>query len=43
VRKGLHQFDEGRGVAHERVRKEFAEWLTPSIVSHAVMGQQRNV
>jgi len=28
VRKGLRQFDEGKGVPHDKVREEFAEWLT---------------
>lgn len=28
VRKGLHELDEGKGIAHDRVREEFAEWLT---------------
>ena len=28
VRKGLHQLDEGKGIAHQKVKEEFAEWLT---------------
>ncbi len=28
VRKGLREFDEGKGIPHNRVREEFAEWLT---------------
>lgn len=28
VRKGLRELDEGKGVAHERVREEFREWLS---------------
>ena len=28
IRKGLHELDEGKGVSHEKVRQEFAEWLT---------------
>ncbi len=28
VRKGLRELDEGKGVPHERVRAEFAEWLS---------------
>jgi predicted transcriptional regulator len=28
VRKGLRQLDEGQGIAHEKVKEEFAEWLT---------------
>lgn len=28
VRSGLRELDEGKGIPHERVREEFAEWLT---------------
>jgi predicted transcriptional regulator len=28
VRKGLRELDEGKGIPHDRVREEFAEWLT---------------
>jgi predicted transcriptional regulator len=28
VRKGLGELDEGKGIPHDRVREEFAEWLT---------------
>jgi len=28
VRKGLSELDEGKGVLHNRVKEEFAEWLT---------------
>jgi len=28
VRKGLRELDEGKGIPHEVVREEFAEWLT---------------
>ena len=28
VRKGLRELDEGKGIAHDRVKEEFAEWLT---------------
>ena len=28
VRKGLRELDAGKGVPHERVREEFAAWLT---------------
>ena len=28
VRKGLREIDEGKGVPHDKVREEFAEWLT---------------
>lgn len=27
VRKGLRELDEGRGVPHDRIKEEFAEWL----------------
>jgi len=28
VRKGLHELDQGKGIPHENVIKEFAEWLS---------------
>jgi predicted transcriptional regulator len=28
VRKGLRELDEGRGISHEEVKREFAEWLS---------------
>jgi len=28
VRKGLHELDEGKGISHDKVKEEFAEWLT---------------
>ena len=28
VRKGLRELDEGRGIPHDRVKEEFAEWLS---------------
>lgn len=28
VRKGLRELDEGQGAPHDKVREEFAEWLT---------------
>lgn len=28
VRKGLRELDESKGILHERVREEFAQWLT---------------
>ena len=28
VRKGLAELDQGKGVAHQTVREEFAEWLS---------------
>ncbi len=28
VRKGLHELDEGKGIAHDRVMEDFSEWLT---------------
>jgi hypothetical protein len=28
VRKGLRELDEGKGIAHQVVQEEFAEWLS---------------
>ncbi len=28
VKKGLRELDEGKGIPHDRVSEEFAEWLT---------------
>ncbi len=28
VRKGLQELDEGRGIAHEKVKRELSEWLS---------------
>lgn len=28
VRKGLGELDEGKGIAHDKAKEEFAEWLT---------------
>jgi predicted transcriptional regulator len=28
IRKGLSELDEGKGISHDKVREEFAEWLT---------------
>ena len=28
VRKGLRELDEGKGIAHQKVKQEFTEWLT---------------
>ena len=28
VRKGLRELDEGKGISQEKVKEEFAEWLT---------------
>jgi hypothetical protein len=28
VRKGLRELDEAKGIPHDRVREEFAQWLT---------------
>ncbi len=28
VRKGLRELDEGKEIAHQTVKEEFAEWLT---------------
>ena len=27
IRKGLNELDEGKGVTHDKVKEEFAEWL----------------
>jgi predicted transcriptional regulator len=27
VRRGLRELDEGKGIPHDRVREEFAQWL----------------
>jgi len=27
VRKGIRELNEGKGIPHEKVREEFAEWL----------------
>jgi predicted transcriptional regulator len=27
VRKGLRELDEGKGIPHDRVREEFAQWI----------------
>ena len=27
VRKGLRELDEGKGIAHQKVKEEFSEWL----------------
>ena len=27
VRKGFRELDEGKGIPHERVKEEFAQWL----------------
>ena len=27
VRKGLQELDQGKGIPHEKVKEEFAEWL----------------
>jgi hypothetical protein len=27
VRKGLGELDDGKGIPHERIKEEFAEWL----------------
>ncbi len=26
VRKGLRELDEGKGISHDKIREEFAEW-----------------
>jgi predicted transcriptional regulator len=28
VRKGLSELDEGKGLPHDRVKEDFAKWLT---------------
>lgn len=28
MRKGLRELDEGKGITHQKVKEEFAEWLT---------------
>jgi predicted transcriptional regulator len=28
IHKGLRELDEGKGVPHEKLKEEFAEWLT---------------
>lgn len=28
VRKGLRELDEGKGISHQKVKEDFAEWLT---------------
>ena len=28
VHKGLRELDEGKGIPHDKVKEEFAEWLT---------------
>ena len=28
IRKGLQELDDGKGISHEKVKEEFAEWLT---------------
>ena len=28
VRKGLRELDDGKGIEHDKVKEEFAEWLT---------------
>ena len=28
VRKDLRELDEGKGIPHDKVKQEFAEWLT---------------
>lgn len=27
VRKGLRELDDGKGIPHEQIKEEFAEWL----------------
>ena len=28
IRKGLQELDQGKGISHDQVKEEFAEWLT---------------
>jgi hypothetical protein len=28
VRKGLRELDDGKGISHDKVKEDFAEWLT---------------
>ncbi|MBN2019244.1 MAG: hypothetical protein JW749_03355 [Sedimentisphaerales bacterium] len=28
VRKGLRELDEGKGIPHDKIKEEFAEWLS---------------
>jgi len=28
VRKGLRELDEGKGIDHDRIKRELSEWLT---------------
>jgi hypothetical protein len=28
VRKGLRELDEGKGIPHDRVKEDFAKWLS---------------
>ena len=28
VRRGLRELDDGKGIPHDKVKEEFAEWLT---------------
>jgi len=28
VRRGLREFEEGKGITHQMVKEEFAEWLS---------------
>jgi len=30
VRQGLRELDDGKGIPHQNVKEEFAEWLTES-------------
>ncbi len=29
VRKGLYELDQGKEFSHQRLKEDFAEWLTP--------------
>jgi predicted transcriptional regulator len=28
IRKGLRELDEGQGIPHDKIKEDFAEWLT---------------
>lgn len=28
IRKGLQELDDGKGISHDKVKEEFAEWLS---------------
>jgi predicted transcriptional regulator len=36
VRKGLRELDEGKDIAHQKVKEEFSEWLSSRSGLHQV-------